>query len=50
MEPNCRERKAYDTLKGVLYGLQVTDYTRGFLERELDLLYEAWYRLALSKQ
>lgn len=46
MMSSSRQRKAYDTLKGVIYSLQTSDYVRSILERELDLLYESWYKLA----
>ena len=42
----CPQTRAYDTLKGVIYSLQTSDYVRSILERELDMLYESWLKLA----
>lgn len=43
-----RQRHAYDTLKGVIYTINTSDYVRSILERELDLIYESWYKLAVK--
>lgn len=43
------ERRAYDTLTGVIYSLQTSDHFREMLKKELDTLYEAWYQLKLEE-
>jgi len=45
-----RERKAYDTLTGVIYSLQTSDHFREALKQELDLLYQSWYHLKQSSE
>ncbi len=42
---NGPERRSYDTLKGLILSLNTGEHARSILERELDTLYEAWYRL-----
>ena len=42
---NSPERRAYDTLKGVILSLNTGEYVRSQLERMLDDLYGSWYKL-----
>ena len=45
---NAPQRRAYDTLVGVLYSLNISDHFKEALKRELDLLYESWFKLHVA--
>jgi hypothetical protein len=49
-EDDTPERRAYDMLKGVIYSLNVSDYFKSRLEKELDKLYESWFLLRGEEQ